>query len=102
MRVLFLDSSNSMETATPTVPAPSSASLPQASVVVAKEEPREKKSKIIPEPKPKPIKASSKPIKKAKEGHVEKSDAYKSLFTSSVPPRPKEQSSHWVTFFPYH
>ena len=89
-----------METATPTVPAPAS-SLPQAVVVVAKEEPREKKSKIVPEPKPKPVKVASRPVTKAK-GHLEKRDAYKSLFTSSMPARPKEKSSHWVTFFPYH
>ncbi len=28
--------------------------------------------------------------------------AYKSLFNSGAKERPKEQSAHWVTFFPYH
>lgn len=29
-------------------------------------------------------------------------DAYKSLFQSACEPRPKEKTSNWVTFFPYH
>ena len=29
-------------------------------------------------------------------------DAYKSLFHSVVGDRPKEKTSNWVTFFPYH
>ena len=29
-------------------------------------------------------------------------DAYKALFNSGSKERPKEQSAHWVTFFPYH
>ena len=28
--------------------------------------------------------------------------AYKSLFSSNAGERPKEITSHWVTFFPYH
>lgn len=28
--------------------------------------------------------------------------AYKSLFNSGAKERPKDQSAHWVTFFPYH
>lgn len=29
-------------------------------------------------------------------------EAYKSLFHSADNERPKEKTSHWVTFFPYH
>ena len=32
----------------------------------------------------------------------ESREAYRSLFNSSAPARPKEQTAHWVTFFPYH
>lgn len=29
-------------------------------------------------------------------------EAYKALFYSADKPRPKEKTSNWVTFFPYH
>lgn len=33
---------------------------------------------------------------------AESRDVYKSLFSSNASKRPKEQTSNWVTFFPYH
>lgn len=46
---------------------------------------------------------SSVPPGKTKSGsNFESREAYRSLFNSSAPARPKEQTAHWVTFFPYH
>lgn len=50
---------------------------------------------------PPPSSDKSKSHKKKGKG-LESRDAYRSLFTSSAPARPKEQTSNWVTFFPYH
>ena len=61
--------------------------------------PQEKIPKVVPPMKPKSTKKSSK--LRHSTGH-ESRKAYQSLFTSSAPSRPKEQSAHWVTYFPYH
>lgn len=39
---------------------------------------------------------------KAPGANPEARDAYKSLFHSTSKPHPKERTSNWVTFFPYH
>lgn len=52
--------------------------------------------KVCPPP------ATSDKTKTKKKTAVETRDAYRSLFTSSHPARPKELTSNWVTYFPYH
>ena len=98
---------------TPSLITPSD-STPSSSTQVNIGQPCEKKSKLVPEVKPLKSSKLTKPktttrrtplvavSKGSKRKDLEKRDAYKSLFTSTTPARSKEQSSHWVTFFPYH
>ena len=64
--------------------------------------PQEKILKVDPPVKPKSTKTSSTRSKLRHSTGHESRKAYQSLFTSSAPSRPKEQSAHWVTYFPYH
>ena len=64
--------------------------------------PQEKILKVAPPVKPKSTKKSSTRSKLRHSTGHESRKAYQSLFTSSAPSRPKEQSAHWVTYFPYH
>ena len=64
--------------------------------------PQEKILKVVPPVKPKSTKKSSTRSKLRHSTGHESRKAYQSLFTSSAPTRPKEQSAHWVTYFPYH
>ena len=51
----------------------------------------------------------ARPVSELEEGErdkalemAEKRKVYQSLFSSNAAERPKEQTSNWVTFFPYH
>ena len=64
--------------------------------------PQDKILKVTPPVKPKSTKKSSTRSKLRHSTGHESRKAYQSLFTSSAPSRPKEQSAHWVTYFPYY
>ena len=62
----------------------------------------EKRPKLTAGSKGKASATKSTARKKSSVNGIESRKAYRSMFTSSAPERSKEQSSHWVTFFPYH
>ena len=91
---------------------PSATPITEAAISKDEQPPREKKSKLkkdklVPSSRPKKAATSvtQKTVSKkdyTKANGYESRDAYRKLFTSSTPTRDKDQTSHWVTYFPYH